>query len=457
MEQHYQQGEMEIDLISMCLYVLKQWRKLLLFLLVGVLIGCGVSFYKMKVMAPENIGSYLESLKPEDIDEDKVRQYADYQALYDTTLERDDHSVALNMDPNEVYSAQTKYFVTAGYENLNEVAESFNSLLYQGENLNTILGASGLDCTPNDILELVNIEFGKINLDNQILGENTVIDVRNGNLTVSVMAPNEDCLNKMLDAVKSAIDTAVEEFSASFADFKCTELSNQTYFGYNAQIAASQADYLKSRQTILKELTDQKGKLSDDEELYYAYHYDEEAFNKVESGFSKKWPVILAVVLAFVGAVWYAVEYIADKHVKNEAELEKTFDVSVIGSMDDSKFKNPIDRLLDRWEKAGLAPANSTEYAVSVLNSIKADSIALVFDANDEPSAVLAKALAADDSRIKLAGNLACDKDALTIVSGCSGMVLISHMNAMSKSELAKILETGKRLEATNYGAIVIR
>ena len=51
---NYQDDEQEINLVGLMIYVCKQWKKLIILLIVGAVLGCGVSFYKLQTLKPEN-------------------------------------------------------------------------------------------------------------------------------------------------------------------------------------------------------------------------------------------------------------------------------------------------------------------------------------------------------------------------------------------------------------------
>ena len=454
----YNETEAEIDLIGLCLSVCKQWRKLLIFFLIGALIGCGVSYFKMNQLKPENIEGYLASLEAEELDENAIRQYADFQALYEASLERSDSSVILNMDQNNVWSAQIRYFLTSDYDSIDAVVAYYNALLLQGSNLDDLLAASELNCSTNEIKELVSISCGKVGLDNQILGDANALDVRSANLTVNLSAPTEDCLNRMLAQTEEMIDDSIRTLASQYPEFQNVELSNSSAFGYSASVASQQADYLADRQSILKNITDAEKNLSDDELLYYGYYFDEDFLDEYEYGFSKKWPVIAAVALAFIAACWYAVKYIFDKHIKSEDELSSQFGIQVLGSIDAKEApKNVIDKWLAGLDNAGKLAANSPEYLSSVIGGIEAESIALLAGGSDPDAKALAEKLAASDDRLCNAGDLLADDTAAEALKRCGGAIVLAHIDQTTRPELTRILELVRKFGKETYGAVVIR
>ena len=457
MNNYYQNNETEIDLIGLCVYVLKQWRKLLVLFIIGALIGCGVSFYKMNEMAPENTESYLAGLKADEINKENIRMYADYKALYDAAIEHGDESVILNLDENNVWTAETTYFITCDYDEIDEIVAYYNGIRDREGNLEKILKVSGLDGTTNDIRDLVSIDSWKVGLDtHQIISGDSPVKARNAYLSCSVTAPDEECLNRMINQIDAIVSNANKVASNQFKDITIAKIGENSSFGYSAGVAASKSEYLTNRQMLLQSMS--AIKLSDDEKLYYAYHYNwDEYLEKYEGGFSKKWPAIMAVVFAFIAAGWYAVKFIFDKSIKSEDEIERIFGLQVLGSVDNACYKNVFDKLFDKWGKAGLAPANTVEYLRTVVDSCDADSVAIVYDADDAEEIELAESLTENSSKIKIGGVLASDAAAVEAVKSCDKTVLLAHMNHTVKSTFAKLLEANMRLEKDTVGVIVVR
>ena len=166
-------------------------------------------------------------------------------------------------------------------------------------------------------------------------------------------------------------------------------------------------------------------KLSDVEKIYYSYYYDQDEFLKnyeggvFRGGFSMSYPVATAFTFTFLVACWYLFQRILDKSIKNEKEIERTFGLPILGSIDHSSYKNSLDKRLDKGEKFGLVPANTEEYLKSVLAACNADSIALVYDMNDPAEKALADALSKDLPKVKPAGNLLSDSAAVEVVKRC--------------------------------------
>lgn len=455
---NYQDDEQEINLVGLMIYVCKQWKKLIILLIVGAVLGCGVSFYKLQTLKPENVGNYLDSLKEEDIDKDNIKVYADYKTLYDESLELGEKSIVLNMDQNNVYSASLKYFIKCDYEEIDGVVAYFNSLLDQGSNFDNLIKASGLSCTKNDIQDLVSVSCYKIGLDNQIISGSSPLEERNANLSFSVSAPSEKSLNGILSELENIVDDAQKEIKGLNSQIAITELSVSTSYGYSSGVANAQKTYLKDRQNLLKEMTTLSNSMSDNEKLYYSYNFDKETFDeKYEMHFSKKWPVIVGVVVALVGAICYAVGYIFDKHIKSENELAQSYGLYVLGSIDNTEGLKGLDKTFDRWDKASLAKANDAEYLSSVIASVDANSIALIYNDEDEQSKALADTLLKADNRLKNAGNTGLDKKSTEVLMASENSIIIVHNNVTTKAEFEKYLDSIDRLEKDLAGAIVIR
>ena len=126
------EDEMEINLIDLMFYLLRQWRTLLIVLVIGALAGGGIHMIKRsQALTPASEES--EKIDYTDYEvEPEVRSNmevaCEYRALYDKQLEYNENSLVMKMDPIKVYYGELKYYLAAG-DNTRLVSEMYTSIL----------------------------------------------------------------------------------------------------------------------------------------------------------------------------------------------------------------------------------------------------------------------------------------------------------------------------------------
>lgn len=111
------EDEMEIDLIDLMFYLMRQWKTLILAVLVGALVGGGI--YMMKKASFDQAEASSEE---EEDEEESLEDYVvdpdvkanmelayQYRQLYLKQLEYNQKSVVMQLDPNAVYTGELRY------------------------------------------------------------------------------------------------------------------------------------------------------------------------------------------------------------------------------------------------------------------------------------------------------------------------------------------------------------
>lgn len=451
MGNNYQNEETEIDLVEMFFYVLKKWKVLVIWGIVGLIIGCGFSYYKMVQMDPANLESYFAKLEDDHkINKDNITIYRDYQALYDGLLESGKDSVILNMNPNAVYSATVTYYYSC--DDIDELEAILNSLL-DSDRQETLRVASGLDCKKECIKDLVNVWFYKSSTSNLIIDTAYMENKQSGKLSVSIVAPSEEALTGMLNQLQVMIYEKNVEIKDKFGKFEFGLLNKNESFGYSSTVSACQNTFVNERVSYLKNATTYKDKLSDDEKLYIAYYYPDEN-TELETGFSKKYPFFVAVGLAFVSAVWYAVVFIFDSHIKCECDLgKKVYVIAYLGSK-----KKGLDRIFDNWSNCNKPDTNDEEYVLDYLVSLKNHRTALCYGDSDKSINKLAESIKAKlGDKVVLVGNVAIDVSKEAMLQNVDKVVEIVKLYETRKSTHNRIQEVCLKNGIEISEAIIIR
>lgn len=454
MGNNYNDDEVEIDLAEMFFYVLKKWKVIVIWGIIGLLLGCGFSYYKMVQKDPANLEAYFEKLEedaPDKVNEDNITIYRDYKALYDGLLEYGKTSVVLNMNPNEVYSASANYYYSC--EDIKAVESYLNSFLDTAA-YESLVESSGLECNTNDIKEMVGFWFSKPTENNLIVDSARREEEQIGNLGISVFAPTKEALDGMMTQLKTLVDSANKELKQNGEKFESYKLNENESFGYSNSVVNRQQSYISNRVSYLKNATDYMDKFSDDEKLYVAYYYSDED-TELESYFSKKIPVFVAVGLAFVVAVVYVVIFIFDGHVKSEDDLGRdTYTIAYLGG----KKNKGLDKVFENWSNKNKPKVNDNEYVAQYISAMDADKVALVYDDNDEEiKAIVAYLKEKLVDKAELLGDIsqnAATGNELKNIKECIGIV---KLYSTRKTDYNRLKEVCANYQTELKKAIIVR
>lgn len=228
----------------------------------------------------------------------------------------------------------------------------------------------------------------------------------------------------------------------------CTKvLKTQQELDASAQVQAS----------MEKIISDFIASMSDVEKDYYTYTYRLDEYISLNTvGFSKKWPVIGAVLGVFLGAFWLLLVYVFDSHIKSEDELSVRYGLCLIGVLNPPKTKRGLTGLFEKWQRKGNMAAMSPENITAYLKTVDPLDKFICYDTSDKELDSFAKTLSAQPN-IKLAGDLSQNADAPEMVKNKDGVILLIHEWKTSSNDLIHALDLLDGLNAKVFGAVVLR
>ena len=230
------QDEMTIDLRQMGYFVLKKWKILLIFIIVGLLLGTGLTLLKGETT--------LESFDTTKMDNERIQQYALYNQLYLDRLKYDRGSVIIRMDPNAVYSGSLRYYITADTVSIDFIANLFRNIMYDESIFEEIKEKAKLTTDLQYIRELVGLGVSVAKEDNiQITSAAELSGIpASATISVSAMARSEETCEAMLEVMRSRIAAVDAECEASYAQYTFLPMSDRIVYGYSASVANTQKE-----------------------------------------------------------------------------------------------------------------------------------------------------------------------------------------------------------------------
>ena len=127
--ENYDMDEMEIDLIDFLFYLLRRWKSLVVMILLGAILGS--AFYVVKTTKSSNAA--VEDYQPDADTEANMKLAAQYRKLYDQQMDYNEHSIVMQMDPNQVYEGTLTYYLAAGEQT--ELLEQLYTNVINDENV----------------------------------------------------------------------------------------------------------------------------------------------------------------------------------------------------------------------------------------------------------------------------------------------------------------------------------
>lgn len=452
----------EINLRSLFFYVLSKWKWILAFFLIGAIAGGIVSYVNMQNSTPENLEKRVEKIDITDeskFNMEKIRQVADYQKLYDTQIAKDEDSFLLKMDPTKVYSSTITYYVFTNDQNINVIDTYLDNILNRDGQWEKLREASGAFCTENALKDLVSVWFNPSAVPEQINVEGDSTRTRGGILSVSITAPDESSRASMKEFMSGLTTGALEELKKNYTkDYSYIEISNRDHAGFGDSVITTIKNNADNRKALQDNLNNLKKALNQDEADYYACYYENETKQDTASlGFSKKSVAFGAVIGAVLLALWFAVKYLLDRHVK-DADDVLLKGIPVLAEIEGkSEPKKGIDRWIYNWLNKGKSVLQDSAYLKQTVGD-KAFSKALISgNRNDADVTMLMDELTAADSRLVSAGMLSSDAAAVETAKDADALILIVHAMKDYRDEVRKTLQVAKTAGKQLLGAVIIR
>ena len=442
MENYYEET---INLKDLFFYVVKQWKKIIIAALIGLLIGCGFSFYKMYENTPENVLKKLESLETDEINKNNILQYADYVSIYDKEVEYSKNSILMNLNSNSVYSGELSYSYSALDKDIKNIENYYDGLLVN--NINQLVKLFENKYEASYIKELIDFDFVTDN-GNSIKTSSDVYS--SGYLKIKVVGESEEFVQKVFNTLYEIVQEANNRVLNDYPSISINEDKNSVVFGYNSDVLRKQTDKINARQSLLNSLTSVKSKLSNNELLYYSYNYDyDNSFANQKLGFSKKWPVLFAIGFGALAAGCYFIKYLFDERIKTIDLIKDKYRLPILGILNtDNKECKGIDKFIKNLENKNY---NSFDYLQSSLSLLNGKKIMLCSEYNN-----LKDKLTKLDNRLSVSGSLVNDNKSLDELRKTDGVILVSKLWDTKDSDIQRQIDIVNNAGKKILGVIVL-
>ena len=440
---NYQQMDEEvIDLKELMLYILRKWRVLILAGLIGVVIGCAFGLLK-----PEKS---IDDLEIDKLHLKEINQYVHYQRLYDEQVRKEEESVYMNMDPENVWRGSKIYYLTAYESDLTRINEMYNSIFRNERIYYDLIDASGLNCTEMAIRDLAWVSFSKYDREEKenLFGKRE----RSFQVSIGTVAPTEEACRAMLNMLDERVQGINRLVERTYPNAKYELISDSCKVGYDSGVINKRSESAE----ILASYINQMGKLkkdvlTDDDMLYYSEVYLPEEEKEIGLGWLK-WGIVIGVLFGGMMVCFYGILFLLNDSVKTVDELKNTYGLHLIAFFDGKKkiSRCPIDRVLTIKKQY-----NSEAYLRAALAAMDVKAMHVCGDMENVQLAEKIKQLSGETG-ITVSDRLAVDEKAQQMVKAAEGVVLYVQLWNTKRDDLVRELEIANHIQVPVLGVVVI-
>ena len=301
--ENYEMDEMEIDLIDFLFYLLRRWKSLVAMILLGAILGS--AFYVVKTTKAAN--AVVEDYQPDANTEANMKLAAQYRKLYDQQMDYNEHSIVMQMDPNQEDEGTLTYYLAAG-EQTERLTQLFTDIVNDPAVLEELKEAAGLDCKDQYVKELVsstmsqkNVNESSVvsgNLDNNVVNQMQAVvptdDISNTVITYQVAYLNQETCEKMVMVLQKTVESAAQTYVDTYGEYELEQLQNVVAVTVDEKYLEKQKSSATLMDSYLTKLVTLENTFSDMGKAYYQSEYltaedvDVEQLQEVHNGIAAK-------------------------------------------------------------------------------------------------------------------------------------------------------------------------
>lgn len=444
---NYAEDEKTIDLKQLLYYVLKRWKQILIFLLVGILLGAGFAMLRGQKTLDDLSADELKSLNLE-----TIRQYNYTLEQYELQKEKEKQSILLQLDPDLVYRTTRSYYLTFPADDLNLFSERYRLILSNADVLDELIAASGLRCDHEAIQEIVYLSF--TTLKTSTVWSQLGLTPMNAKVILSVRAPSEEIGEAMLGVLNTHVIALQESLAEESPSFSCKKLADTSELGYDSSVHSEQKEFSESLKAYGDELVTLKKTMTDNDLFYYAWTYtpDKISFSLIRQVI--KYAVLAGAVLCILACGWYGVVFLLDDHIKTVQELTDAglYPIACLQPADAQK-QDFVDKLFAN----PVLPTNSREYLLNACKALCAGKTVLCGDAQDASTAEIMHWLASQMDGFCAMDLLTRDENGPIAVKESEGAIFFVRLWKTTVSQLRRELDIVKKTDKPVKGIVVLR
>lgn len=469
------EDEREVDLVDMMFYLLKQWRTLLLAIVIGAVLGAGLYVVKNHQQQAEQEAKATELLEADENEEFDEKDYKiskdtkmnmdiayQYRQLYNKQLEYNQKSIIMQLDPNEVYSGELKYYISAG-NNTGLFSVLYQNALNDEAVLEELRDASGLKCDTQYIKELFNSwtadeNAASINITNSQDTNSISAVAKHSFVTYQVISTSQKSCEQMLQVIREKADELQTECEEQYGAYSVIEVgdtvsrvTDNTYLNAQRTNVDRLNDYLNAMKNAESNFDDKEKTYYNKKYLAKEYMENIDTENgkdlildelKAEPVSKVKWLAIGVILLIMIWGAYYVIKYLMDTRVKTVSELQNTYHLPIIGRVQTEENRSKgIDRMLDQLFRKTKVSSDTYEYVVQAVNSMELKKAVLCGNTDISEAHELMQRLTADCERLEMGEFSSKDAESLEKAKAAGNEILVVCIGKTRCNEIERELE----------------
>lgn len=445
--------EQEIDLKDLMFAVLRKWKFILLFGVLGALVlggYKGFSTYKESTGAAESAEmKYQEDLLA--YEKNSKRLESEINNIVVSIADQEEYlenSILLKISPYDICEAKADVFVVADEQAALGVASK------NADYSDAILRVYRSFLTSDEVREEI---ADKLGTEPRYLSELVSVETEDQILSVSVKYTNKEdakyMLDTMLDCMEDLKPQAVSAIGGHTVHIVNRSVSSYVDLEY-AEVLANQKKKLTDLEANLKSKEEEFAKLAE----------------PVKGGAGMAAVMKPAVKFALVGGVAGAfvivfgvcVIFLMSDKVYSSKDLKNRYGMKVLGALPGKTCKCPADQLLNKLEGRVFEENEAVRNALiaqNVRNTMgDAKKLLVLGSADASEIEVVANAMKVELPEIEVVsgGNMLRDVGTLKKLPECDGVVLVETCGVSSYGDIELELEKVKDLGKSVVGCVVI-
>lgn len=463
--ENYDMDEMEIDLIDFLFYLLRRWKSLVAMVVLGAVLGS--AFYVVKTTKSSNAA--VEDYQPDADTEANMKLAAQYRKLYNQQMDYNEHSIVMQMDPNQVYEGTLTYYLAAG-EQTERLAQLFTDIVNDPTVLAELKEAADLDCEDQYVKELVSSTMSQKEMGDSGLTANVVNNLQvtapvdsmsNTVITYQVVYLNQETCEKMIAVVQDAVVSVAQRYVDIYGEYEFEQLQSVVAVIADEKYLEAQKYSIGLMDNYLTKLTTLENAFSDADKAYYktVYLSNNSSLNVQNQMVQKnislkimcKWLLVGIIAFMFIWGALQLAKYLTNSDIKTLDEVKK-MKLPVIGYVRNKKAHMSI---LDRMEQKKNGISDSIDYIAATINVFPEQQILLCVNLNDAWEKQVAGEVQEKTSNIIIANWIHEDITALENAKKSDGVILGINLRKTSISQLQRALDICKLHKIIVLGAIV--
>ena len=459
--------EMEIDLIDFLFYLLRRWKSLVAMILLGAVLGS--AFYVVKTTKSANV--VVEDYQPDADTEANMKLAAQYRRLYDQQIDYNEHSIIMQMDPNQVYEGTLTYYLAAG-EQTELLGRLYTNVINDENVVAELKKAAGLTCDDQYVKELISSSVLQKDIDENGSLTGTIVDnnlqiivptesASNTVIAYHVAYLDKETCEKMTEVLKNAVESATQEYQTTYGSYTFDVLQMTVAVTVDQKYLDQQRTSAILVDNYLTKFTNLENGFSDTEKSYYETVHLKAEKEKMqpsesENGISVKdlikWLVVGSFGFVVLWGAYYFFKYLLDPSIKTLDEV-KNMHLSIIGHVG-KEIAHP--NLIERFEQKKNGSRDTVEYLAAVIKALPGEKLLLSVDPTSEEEKQLGAVLEQKAGKLHTVEAIHSNANALEQAKFADGVILCVRVGKTVRKELLRAITVCRLQNIVVSGIICI-